>query len=57
MREAAKLLEPEYHITYNEFMDFTKSHAVYNGLGGNHEGDQAYDAVKEKYYKQKPQSL
>lgn len=50
LKEAQQLLEPSHTITYDEFMEFTKAHSVYNGLGGNHEGDEAYEAVKKKYY-------
>ena len=44
-----KLLTPNHTITYDEYIEFTKDHETYNGLGGNHEGDQIYRSVVEKY--------
>ena len=44
-----KLLDHAHTITYDEYIEFTKDHETYNGLGGNHEGDQIYKAVMDKY--------
>ena len=43
------LLSNFYRITTEDFAAITKEHQVYNGLGGNHEGDALFDAVRTKY--------
>ena len=43
------LLLEEHHITLSEFENISKDHEAYNGLGGNHEGDQMFDLVRRKF--------
>jgi hypothetical protein len=31
-------------------MAYTQQHLVYNGLGGNHEGDEQFALVQTKYH-------
>lgn len=50
--DCRKLLEPGYVITIDEFEQLDKDHMAYNGLGGNHTGDQLFALVKTKYESQ-----
>ena len=50
MEDGEKLLQPTHRITYDEFMDFTHAHVIYNNLGGNSEGDELYQMVSRKYH-------
>lgn len=51
-QDCRKLLDPAHIITYDEFQNVSRNHEVYNGLGGNHEGDEMFAIVKEKYQDQ-----
>lgn len=44
-----KLLEPEHIITIDEWEELDADHEAYNGLGGNHKGDNLFDLVKKKF--------
>ena len=44
-----KLLKPDHVIFYKEYEQLVADHAVYNKLGGNHEGDELFEMVKAKY--------
>lgn len=50
LKEGRDLLDPGHIITYDEFMAYTQQHLVYNGLGGNHEGDEQFSLVQTKYH-------
>ena len=43
-----KLLEEGHEITLDEWEEIDADHEAYNGLGGNHKGDQLYSLVKKK---------
>ena len=43
-----KLLDENHEITLDEWEELDADHEVYNGLGGNHKGDQLYSLVKKK---------
>ena len=43
-----KLLEDGHEITLDEWEEIDADHEAYNGLGGNHKGDQLYALVKKK---------
>ena len=43
-----KLLEEGHEITLDEWEEIDADHEAYNGLGGNHKGDQLYALVKKK---------
>lgn len=43
-----KLLAEDHEITLDEWEEIDKDHEAYNGLGGNHRGDQLYALVKKK---------
>ena len=43
-----KLLEDGHEITLDEWEEIDADHEAYNGLGGNHKGDQLYGLVKKK---------
>mgnify|MGYP003458818593 FL=1 len=43
-----KLLEDGHEITLDEWEEIDADHEAYNGLGGNHKGDQLYSLVKKK---------
>ena len=49
--ECKRLLEDDHIITLNEYLTVVNEHGVYNNLGGNHEGDLLFSAVKAKYEK------
>jgi hypothetical protein len=49
--ECKRLLEDDHIITLNEYLAVVNEHGVYNNLGGNHEGDLLFSAVKAKYEK------
>ena len=49
--ECKRLLEDDHIITLNEYLAVVNEHSVYNNLGGNHEGDLLFSAVKAKYEK------
>ena len=49
--ECKRLLEEDHIITLNEYLAVVNEHGVYNNLGGNHEGDLLFSAVKAKYEK------
>lgn len=46
------LLNPEHHITFEEFRSISEDHDLYNQLGGNHQGDILFEAIEDKYHKQ-----
>lgn len=50
LKEGRDLLDSNHTITYEEFMAYTQQHLVYNGLGGNHEGDEQFSLVQIKYH-------
>lgn len=43
-----KLLEEGHEISLEEYEEITKDHDAYNSLGGNHNGDQLYQLVRQK---------
>lgn len=43
-----KLLEENHEISLEEYEEITKDHDAYNSLGGNHNGDQLYQLVRQK---------
>ena len=43
-----KLLDDGHEITLDEWEEIDADHEAYNGLGGNHKGDQLYGLVKKK---------
>lgn len=43
------LLEPSHVITTEEYNQCIQDHDAYNGIGGNHQGDLLFDAVRRKY--------
>lgn len=43
-----RLLDENHEITLDEWEELDSDHEVYNGLGGNHKGDQLYELVKKK---------
>ena len=43
-----KLLEEGHEITLDDWEEIDADHEAYNGLGGNHKGDQLYSLVKKK---------
>lgn len=47
--DARKLLEPDHIITQEEFMKISVEHKIYNDLGGNHEGDEYFKSIQQKY--------
>lgn len=49
--ECRKLLQEDHIITLDEYQNIVYEHGVYNDLGGNHEGDLLFSAVKAKYEK------
>lgn len=44
-----KLLAEEHIITLDEWEEITKDHFAYNGLGGNHKGDELFTLVEIKF--------
>jgi hypothetical protein len=44
-----ELLDPNHNITEEEYEEISHDHDVYNKLGGNHNGDTLFEAVKAKY--------
>lgn len=46
------LLSGYHYITTEEFSEVTNAHQAYNRLGGNHEGDALFEAVRVKYESQ-----
>ena len=48
-QECKKALEDGYEITLERFESIQEDHEVYNGLGGNHDGDSLFDLVEHKY--------
>lgn len=55
--DCRKLLEEGHVITVHEYESIVTDHAVYNNLGGNHEGDALFSMVEAKYRKQISASL
>lgn len=47
--DCRKLLEPGHIITLAEYEALQAEHEVYNGLGGNHEGDGLFSMAEAKY--------
>lgn len=43
------LLRPDIEIDVETFEELEAEHTVYNSLGGNHDGDQLFDLVREKF--------
>ena len=54
--ECRRLLQDNHTISLNEYLNIVNEHKVYNNLGGNHEGDMLFDAVRAKYKKFSPQT-
>lgn len=50
-QECAKLLKVDHKITLEEYEQLMEDHEAYNGLGGNHKGDQLFTLVTEKFEK------
>lgn len=46
--QCRRLLDDSHELTLDEWEEIDKDHEVYNGLGGNHKGDQLYSLVKKK---------
>jgi len=46
--ECRKLLDENHQITLDEWEELDADHEAYNGLGGNHRGDQLFEMVKKK---------
>lgn len=44
-----ELLEEEHQITLEEYRKCCEEHDLYNGLGGNHDGDTLFSLVTTKY--------
>lgn len=52
-RETCKeLLQDNYVISTEEYLECIKDHDAYNGIGGNHQGDLLFKAVCKKYNSQ-----
>lgn len=49
--ECRNLLKDDHRITLDEFEAIQADHEIYNNLGGNHKGDELFEAVKAKYLK------
>ena len=47
--QCRELLKTEHEITLAEFEQISLDHSAYNGLGGNHDGDQLFALVEIKY--------
>lgn len=47
--DAKRLLEPDHVITDKEYVKISNDHAVYNKLGGNHDGDEYFKSITIKY--------
>lgn len=47
-----RLLETDHVITPDEYSDIDADHEAYNGLGGNHQGDQLFALIVQKYTNQ-----
>lgn len=43
-----KLLDEDHEITLDEWEEIDADHEAYNGLGGNHRGDQLFELVRKK---------
>lgn len=48
--DAHMLLEKDHIITDEEYVKISVEHDVYNKLGGNHEGDQYFISITQKYH-------
>lgn len=48
IQECREFLQPDRDITIEEFERLQEEHKVYNSLGGNHDGDDLFNMVKEK---------
>ena len=51
IEECRWLLAEDHHITTDEFEQLQSDHEIYNDLGGNNKGDELFEAVKAKFYK------
>lgn len=49
LAECRKLLAEDHVITLEEWEELDNDHDAYNGLGGNHKGDQMFNLVKKKF--------
>lgn len=49
MDECKALINQESPIEFEQYEKITKEHQVYNALGGNHDGDELYKLVFNKY--------
>lgn len=49
LAECRKLLAEDHIITLEEWEELDNDHDAYNGLGGNHKGDQMFNLVKKKF--------
>lgn len=49
LEQGKMLLKDDHIITTDEYLSFSQDHDVYNKLGGNHEGDQLFKMVTQKY--------
>lgn len=48
MQECDRLLDENHDITLDEYQQLLDDHDIYNGLGGNHKGDNLFLLVEKK---------
>lgn len=46
--DCRRLLDENHEITLDEWEEIDADHEAYNGLGGNHRGDELFELVKKK---------
>lgn len=49
--ECRYYLEQDIEISTQTYERLSEEHSTYNGLGGNHDGDDLFELVREKYKK------
>lgn len=49
LAECRKLLAEDHAITLEEWEELDNDHEAYNGLGGNHKGDELFNLAKKKF--------
>lgn len=49
LAECCKLLDKDHIITLEEWEELDNDHDTYNGLGGNHKGDELFALAKKKF--------
>lgn len=47
-KRCRELLAEDHYLTLDEYNEIVKEHHVYNGLGGNHNGDILFGLVEQK---------